>query len=149
MAFWLKSEERRVAARGQRVRTDLFALQQARVRFASGLRRELGRPKALLACFAAGLGFGWLRGARTRRELDGEAVDGAQSGRLAQVAAAVLAGARLYEQLRRAAALVEQQEPASPPPPAAANAAGEGSAAFPEGAPDEAQGREADPRYGK
>jgi len=118
VAFWLRSEERRVAARARRVRSDLNALRQARVRLARAVRRELGRPKALLACFAAGLGFGWLRAGR-RRELAGEAVDRPQTGRLAQVTAAVLAGARLYEQLRRTAALVERRGRAGRPPPAA------------------------------
>lgn len=117
MAFWLRSEERRVAARGRRVRADTAAVETARQQFATGLRHELARPKVLLAFFAAGLGYGWLRRANSadRRPPRNEAEDqsaqaGApKTGRLAAAVAAVLAGVRIYDQVRRAAAFIDRQ----------------------------------------
>lgn len=142
MAFWLRSEERRVAARGQRVRADLSALQDARESLAAGLRYELGRPKVLLACFAAGFGFGWLRRRTARPAREGEEADVAQqSGRLAKLAAAVIAGARIYDQLKRAAAFVERQGYWVPEAPGAASSS-PGSTVSRRNASDEPRQRE-------
>src|SRR5690606_22564371 len=97
MAFWLRSEERRIAARGRRVRADVAALDDARRRFASGIRRELARPKVLLALFAAGLGFGFARRGAARaatRSPEAGVPDSERTGRLAKLVAAVLAGVR-------------------------------------------------------
>lgn len=102
----LRSVERHVERLGQNVRADLAVLDEAGRRVADRVRRELARPKVLLVIFAAGLGFGWLRGrsrAERRARADGEA--GTGSDRLAQLTAAAIAGARLFEQIRRAAEL--------------------------------------------
>lgn len=150
MAFWLKSEERRVAARGRRVRGDLLAVDAARRRFAGGVREQIRRPKVLLAFFAAGLGFGWLRprerGPARATQDEGDGPE--RTGRIAKAVAAVLAGARIYEQLRHAAALVDSQgyrgagEAVGPGPGATAE-----SAPFREYPSDQAQQREAHQRY--
>lgn len=110
MTFWLRSVERQVAERGRRVRGDLTAIDAARRSFATGLRNELRRPEVLLAVFAAGLGVGWLRRAEQRpADADGTADDDApRTGRIAKAVAAVVAGARVYEQLRRVVALIDQ-----------------------------------------
>lgn len=112
MALWLRSERRRIESRSRKIRDGVAAAATARRQFAAGLRQELARPKVLLAFFAAGLGYGWLRGADTERdrEHDGaEETQELQAGRLAKVVAAVVAGARIYEQVRRTAALVDRQ----------------------------------------
>jgi len=133
MAFWLRSEERRVAARGRRVRADLTALGAAKRSLATGLERELRKPKVLLAFFAAGLGYGWLRRAEPPASRSGDEDRSAeQRGRLAKLVAAALAGVRIYAQVRRAAALVEPY--AAPQPPRGGN-----SAAFREEPPEAEQ----------
>jgi len=147
MVFWLRSEERRVAARGRRVRDDLSALRDAGHGFATGLRHELGRPKVLLAFFAAGLGYGWLRRGNEQpspRRDDADVSE--QTGRLAKVTAAVVAGARIYDLLKRAAAFVDQQGYAGPPSPGAAHPDSR-SAVSRQYASDEAEQHEADYRY--
>lgn len=144
MAFWLRSEERRVAARGRRVRADVAALDDARRRFASGIRRELARPKVLLALFAAGLGFGFARRGAARAGTRSEAgvPDSERTGRLAKLVAAVLAGVRIYAEVRRAAGLVERG--AAPQRDAGG---GIGSAAFRQDASDDSQQDEAHDRH--
>lgn len=144
MAFWLRSEERRVAARGRRVRADVAALDDARRRFASGIRRELARPKVLLALFAAGLGFGFARRGAARAGTRSEAgvPDSERTGRLAKLVAAVLAGVRIYAEVRRAAGLVERG--AAPQRDAGG---GIGSAAFRQDASDDTQQDEAHDRH--
>src|SRR5690606_24433938 len=120
-----------------RVRADLSALHDARRGFATGLRHELGRPKVLLAFFAAGLGYGWLRRGSERPAPTRDAADAAdQTGRLAKVTAAVVAGARIYDLLKRAAAFVDQQGYAAPPSRSAADP-GSRSTAFEQHASDE------------
>lgn len=127
MAFWLRSAERRVQARARRVRGDADAVETAARSLATGVRQELARPKVLLAFFAAGLGFGWLRRvdgrrvSRTGDEVQSASATEVQTGRIAKLVAAVLAGARIYEQVRRAVAFVEKHgsgkadiRPASP-----------------------------------
>ncbi|HEX6993478.1 MAG TPA: hypothetical protein VF339_04950 [Gammaproteobacteria bacterium] len=146
MAFWLRSVERRVAARGERVRANLAAVGAARRRFASGLRRELGKPKVLLALFAAGLGYGWLRRAPDRpapRSDDAERSED-RTGRLARLAAAMVAGARIYAQVRRAAALVEPHRGSRGRHDAGT---APGSSAFRQDPSDEAQQHEAYERH--
>jgi len=144
MAFWLRSEERRIAARGRRVRADVAALDDARRRFASGIRRELARPKVLLALFAAGLGFGFARRGAARAGTRSEAgvPDSERTGRLAKLVAAVLAGVRIYAEVRRAAGLVERG--AAPQRDAGG---GIGSAAFRQDASDDSQQDEAHDRH--
>lgn len=144
MAFWLRSEERRVAARGRRVRADVAALDDARRRFASSIRRELARPKVLLALFAAGLGFGFARRGAARAGTRSEAgvPDSERTGRLAKLVAAVLAGVRIYAEVRRAAGLVERG--AAPQRDAGG---GIGSAAFRQDASDDSQQDEAHDRH--
>jgi len=144
MAFWLRSEERRIAARGRRVRADVAALDDARRRFASGIRRELARPKVLLALFAAGLGFGFARRGAARAGTRSEAgvPDSERTGRLAKLVAAVLAGGRIYAEVRRAAGLVERG--AAPQRDAGG---GIGSAAFRQDASDDSQQDEAHDRH--
>lgn len=103
----LRSAERQVERLGQAARTDLAALDEAGRRAADLVRGELSRPKVLLAIFAAGLGFGWLRGApRAQRRANADGETGTSAGRIAQLSTAVIAGARLFEQVRRAAELV-------------------------------------------
>jgi len=103
----LRSAAREVERLGQTVRTDFAVLDTVGRQAADRLRSELARPKVLLAIFAAGLGFGWLRGApRTGRGARAEGEGGAPPARLAELAAVVIAGARLVEQIRRAAEAV-------------------------------------------
>lgn len=145
MAFWLRSEERRVAARGRRVRADVAALDDARRRFASSIRRELARPKVLLALFAAGLGFGFARRGAARaatRSPEAGVPDSERTGRLAKLVAAVLAGVRIYAEVRRAVGLVERG--AAPQRDAGG---GIGSAAFRQDASDDTQQDEAHDRH--
>ncbi len=102
----LKSAKRQVEQLGQAVRADFAGLGEAGRRVADRVRAELGRPQVLLVIFAAGLGFGWLRGGARARRTDTEGKPAPGAGRLAEVAAAAIAGARLVEEIRRAAELV-------------------------------------------
>lgn len=135
MAFWLRYEERRVAARARRVERDLAETADARSRLVRHVNRDLARPKVLLGLFAAGFGFGWLRRNDTTsgRPSAKDDDDSVRPGRLASVFAAALAGARIYDQVRRAAAVIASSSTGSVPP-----------AQHP---PDPAQQHEADERY--
>jgi hypothetical protein len=110
MAFWLRSEERRVGTKARAVQRDLAAIARDRSRIVDRVRTELGRPRVTLAVFAAGLGYGWARG-RRRPERGPDEEGATRTGRFAQVLAAVVAGARLYEQARRAAGALGELEP--------------------------------------
>ena len=143
MAFWLRSEERRVAARGRRVREERAALDDATRRLTGSIKRELAKPKALLAVFAAGFAFGFVRRGRERdvpRSRD-EALAAGETGRLAKLVAAVLAGVRIYSELRRVAGFVERN---------AARHGGAGgepsSGALRQDSPDETKQHETDDR---
>ncbi|MGB7216929.1 MAG: hypothetical protein WBE98_18065 [Gammaproteobacteria bacterium] len=102
----LKSTKRQVEQLGQAVRADRAGLGEAGRRIADRVHAELRRPKVLLVIFAAGLGFGWLRGGSRPRRKDEEGKPATGAGRLAELAAAAIAGARLVEEIRRAAELV-------------------------------------------
>lgn len=105
MIGFLRRERRRIDELGRAVRHDAAALAAGRARLADGIRRELGRPKVMLAIFAAGLGYGWLR--RPSTAPSPSEADVSAPPTLARLAAVVAAGLRLYEHARRAAALVE------------------------------------------
>jgi len=89
-----------------RGRDDLAA---ARVRFSGRLRAELARPAVLLAFFAAGVGYGFLR--KPFEDGDAEAAgDEESAARLARTSAAFLAAARLLQHALRAAAVLGPTE---------------------------------------
>lgn len=99
-----RAQRRRIDLLGRAVREDMAALAADGGRLADHIRQELGRPKVLLAIFAAGLGYGWVR---RSSKTDSAQAGAPGAGALARLAAALAAGIRLYEQAHRAAAIVE------------------------------------------
>lgn len=94
----LRGQRRRVRERAAAAQREAQALHAARRELAERIKSRIARPSVLLALFAVGLGYGWVRGSERQSAKGTEA----RTARLSRLAAAFIAGARLFGRARRA-----------------------------------------------